>query len=220
MLKMINMNRAIPALALAVGAAACSRSTTVESAGDIGSVAPAASPRNARNLPAGTDLRVRLDQQIGTNSSRVGDEFTATVTQDVVAQNGRVAVPAGSTIYGHITGLHTSQQSGDPAAIRVDFDRIAVNGENYPFTARVSATNLKMERSNNDAIQKAGIGAAAGAVLGAIIGEGDLKKILIGGAIGAAAGTVISLGTGDVQGVLPAGTEMTLQSTQAVALRR
>jgi tRNA U34 5-carboxymethylaminomethyl modifying enzyme MnmG/GidA len=62
-----------------------------------------------------------------------------------------------------------------------------------------------------------GVTPAAGAVLGAVIGGGDISKILGGAAIGAAAGTVISLGGGDVEAVLPAGSKMTLQTTQQVA---
>ena len=72
--------------------------------------------------------------------------------------------------------------------------------------------------SRNETLKKAGIGAAAGAVLGAVIGGGDVSKILGGAAIGAAAGTVISLGTGEVDAVLPAGSKMTLQTTQQVTL--
>jgi hypothetical protein len=56
-------------------------------------------------------------------------------------------------------------------------------------------------------------------VLGGILSGGDLDKILLGGALGAAAGTVISLGMGDVEGVLPAGTNLTLQTTRVVGLR-
>jgi hypothetical protein len=56
-------------------------------------------------------------------------------------------------------------------------------------------------------------------VLGAVLSGGELNKILLGGALGAAAGTVISLGMGDTEAVLPAGTRMTLQTTQTVSLR-
>jgi hypothetical protein len=56
-------------------------------------------------------------------------------------------------------------------------------------------------------------------VLGAVIGDADLKNILAGAAIGAAAGTVISMGASDVEAVLPAGSELTLRSTEMVSLR-
>jgi hypothetical protein len=96
-----------------------------------------------------------------------------------------------------------------------------VNGASNPFYAKVTATNLETRGADtrNETLKKAGVGAAAGAVLGAILSGGELDKILIGGAIGAAAGTVISLGAGDVEGVIPAGSTMQLQTTRTVALR-
>jgi hypothetical protein len=166
-------------------------------------------------------MDVRLDNEIGTKSSKVGDTFTATVINAVTAQNGTTAVPAGSKIYGKITGLDNSERAGDPAAIRIDFEHIVVNGMTHPLYAKVTATNLETRGADtrNETLKKAGIGAAAGAVLGAVLSGGDLDKILLGGVLGAAAGTVISLGTGDVEGVLPAGTTMTLQTTRVVGLR-
>ena len=198
--------------------AGCARQARVESSGDV---AISASPVDSRSLPSGTSLDVRLDNEIGTKSSKVGDTFTATVTNAVTAQNGTTAVPAGSKVYGKITGLDNSDHVGEQAAIRIDFDRIVVNGNSHPLYAKVTATNLETrgQDSRNETIKKAGIGAAAGAVLGAIVSGGELDKILLGGVLGAAAGTVISLGTGDVEGVLPAGTSMTLQTTRVVGLR-
>lgn len=196
----------------------CARQAVVESPGDVDIVATAT---DARSLPAGATLEVRLDQEIGTKSSRVGDTFTATVTNAVVAQNGQTVVPAGSKIHGKVTGLDTSDRAGDQAAIRIDFERIEVNNTSHPFAARVTATNLQTRGGDtrDETLQKAGVGAAAGAVLGAIVSGGDLDKILLGGALGAAAGTVISLGMGDVEGVLPAGTTMTLQTTRVISMQ-
>jgi hypothetical protein len=120
-----------------------------------------------------------------------------------------------------VTGLDNSDRAGEPAAIKIDFERIVVNGVSRPFYARVAATNLQTRGADtrDETIRKAGVGAAAGAVLGAVLSGGDLDKILLGGALGAAAGTVISLGVGDVEGVLPAGTTMQLTTTRTVALR-
>lgn len=196
----------------------CARQASVESAGDV---AISASPADARSLPSGTTLNIRFDQEIATKTSKVGDTFTATVTEAVVATSGDVAVPVGSRVYGKITGLDPSDRVGDQAAIRLDFERIEANGRSNPLYAKITATNLQTTGGDtrNETLRKAGIGAAAGAVLGAIVSGGDLDKILLGGALGAAAGTVISLGMGDVDAVLPAGTTMQLQTTRVVSLR-
>ncbi len=211
--------RALPTmLAAMVAMAACTRAGNVETAPPP---EPVQAPSTARTLPAGTTLQVRLDDRLGTQSSKVGDRFTATVAEPVTAQNGATVVPAGAKVYGSVTGLHESTRAGDPAVIKLDFNRLAFNGNSYAFDAAVESTHLQTEGGDtrNETLKKAGIGAAAGAVLGAVLGDADLKSILIGGAIGAAAGTAISLGTGDVQGVLPSGTAMTLRNTQTVALR-
>ena len=211
------MRKTVPVvLAFAATLGACSRATTVESSGEVATPTPA----TANSLPTGSVLNVTLDQQVGTKTSKVGDTFSATVVDAVVASNGQTVVPAGAKVYGKVTGLQESNNAGQKAAIRLDFERINLNGVERPFEANITATNLvkEGEDSRNETLKKAGIGAAAGAVLGAVLGGGDVSKILGGAAIGAAAGTVISLGTGDVDAVLPAGSKMTLQTTQQVTL--
>jgi len=208
------------ALMVALAAAslgACSRATTVESSG--GEVATP-TPVNANSLPTGSVVTVSLDQQVGTKASKVGDSFSATVVDPIVAANGQTVVPAGAKVYGKVTGLQDSNNAGQKAAIRLDFEKINVNGVERPFEAKITATQLQTQGqdSRDETLKKAGIGAAAGAVLGAVLGGGDVSKILGGAAIGAAAGTVVSLGTGEVDAVLPAGSKMTLQTTQQVTL--
>jgi hypothetical protein len=206
----------VVALAAALATGACSRATTVESSGDVA----AATPVNANSLPTGSVINVTLDQQVGTKTSKVGDTFSATVVDPVMASHGQTVVPAGTKVYGKVTGLPDSNNAGQKAAIRLDFERININGVERPFEANITATQLQTQGqdSRNETLKKAGIGAAAGAVLGAVIGGGDVSKILGGAAIGAAAGTVISLGMGEVDAVLPAGSKMTLQTTQQVTL--
>jgi hypothetical protein len=212
------MRTAIPAAMLGgLMLAACARQTRVESGGEVMSPTPV----DARTLPSGATITTRLDREIGTKMSRVGDRFSATVESDVIAQNNAVVVPAGAKVYGTVTGLQNSNNVGQTAAIKIAFEQLAFNGRTYPFSARVTATNLETRGGDtrNETLKKAGVGAAAGAVLGAVLSGGELSKILLGGAIGAAAGTAISLGTGDVEAVLPAGTRMSLETTQTVALR-
>ena len=213
--------KSVGALAFAaLAAGGCSRAVNVESQSG-GAVSPSVSvtPVDARTLPAGVDMSLTLDQAIGTKNSRVGQEFSATVRNDLYAQNGRLVVPAGAKVYGHVTGLQDSRSPTEPAAIRLDFDRLVFNGRTYSFDADITATDLATTRDRGISGRDVATGAAAGAVLGAIIGKGDISKILGGAAIGAAAGTVISLGTGTTEATLPAGTRMDVRTTQSVALR-
>lgn len=201
-----------------LAACASARTTTVESAGTLDSPVI---PVDARTLPAGVTIEARLDQTLGTRESRVGDGFTATVQSTVTARDGAVVVPAGARIEGRVTALEPSHRAGDPAVIRLAFERLRFEGRSYPFEAAVTraAARTSGGDSRQETLRKAGIGAAAGAVLGAVLGDADLKHMAVGAVLGAAVGTAISLGTGDVDSALPAGTTMTLRTTQTVALR-
>ena len=208
------------ALTIAVLAtSACARTATVESTGDV-AASPTATPATSNSLPVGTTMQVRLNNELGTESSKVGDTFTATVLNDVRASDGSVAVPSGSTVRGTVTAVDDSDDATDAAIIKLDFNQLTINNQNHPFEARIEATELQQQGdTRQETIQKAGVGAAAGAVLGAVLGDADLKNILVGAALGAAAGTAISLGAGDVEGTLPVGTVFTIQATEQVSLR-
>jgi hypothetical protein len=200
----------------AAALAACASTANVaSSSGEVGTVTPI----NAATLPVGAAFQATLNQSIGTTSSHIGDQFTATVSSPLIASNGETVVPAGATVTGHVTGLHSGSVVGEQSVIRLDFDRLDMNGRSYPFDASVSNVKATNQVNKNGATKSAVTGAAAGAVLGAIVSGGELSKIITGGLLGAAAGTVISLGTGDVQAVIPAGSSMTLTSTTNVNLR-
>lgn len=205
-------------LAAVLASAACSRGATVE--GYEAPTPAAEAPATAASLPEGSTIHARLDDSLGTDRNKVGDRFTATVTQAVTASNGATVVPVGAKVHGTVTGLEDSDRAGENAFIRLDFETLSINGRDYAFDAAVVETAVETQGdSRNETLKKAGIGAAAGAVLGAVIGDADLKNILAGAAIGAAAGTVISMGASDVEAVLPAGSELTLRSTEMVSLR-
>lgn len=190
-----------------LAASACSRSTVHTAAGNL----PTVTPPNANRLPVGTEIEVKTNQTLGYNS-RVGTEFTMKVDDAVKAQNGQIAVPEGSVIYGHISGLNANH---DPEVIRLAFDKIMVEGKSHPFAAAV--TEVKTPVVSGNTLKSAAIGGAAGAALGGIFSGGDLDKLVAGGVIGAAAGTVISLGK--EHGELPEGTKMHLRVSEPVQLR-
>jgi hypothetical protein len=203
-----------------IAVAGCTRRVEVVSGGEAMAATPVVSA-TADVLSAGSPMDVRLNQKLSTEANKVGDTFTATVVNNVVAANGDIVVPAGATVAGRITALDDSDDPTDRALIQLQFDRLSFNGRNYSFGANVTnvATVEQRNRSTGKVIERAAAGAAAGAVIGAIVGGRDLDDLLKAGAIGAAAGTVLSLGLGDVEHVIPAGTRMTIQSTQRVAIR-
>jgi hypothetical protein len=211
------MRKLFAAALLPLVIAGCARPAVVDTTSPA--MAPAPPPATAAMLPAGTVLHTRLTQPLGTGHSQVGDVFTATVDQPIVAQNGATVIPQGAVLHGRVTGVAHSRSPGDPAAIRLDFDRITFSGHSHPMTAAIIDADVHLEDSERPSrpLEHAAAGAAAGAVVGAII-RGDLASILTGAALGAGAGTIISLGTGRMDATLPAGTRMNVQSTQTIHL--
>lgn len=197
--------------------AACAHPRVQTANGDISTPA---SPANARTLPTGTPMDLTLDQQLGTQTSHVGDRFSATVVNPLIARNGRTAVPAGAKVWGHVTAVTPASNPTQTAVLVLDFDSLTFNGRSTPFAASIMDTNLQTRgASTSQTLKTAAIGAAAGAALGAVLSGADRDKILIGAGLGAAAGTAISLGTQGQNGVLPAGSRLTVHTTETVALR-
>lgn len=199
--------------------AACATGTRVMTAG--GEVAPLA-PINRDFLPAGTEMTAKLDQTLATASSHSGDTFSATVVNPVYAQDGMVAVPAGSVLHGRITGIHNATTPGQNSLIRLAFEDIQMRGKTYPLTASVS--NVAAERqaaapTTVSPVRGAVAGAATGAVIGGVVSGAELSKILKGGLLGAAVGTVISVGAAGTEGVMPVGSTLTVRSNEAVRIR-
>jgi hypothetical protein len=212
---MMRSNLITPAaLLLLLGACA----TPVVQTGPQSGVQPGPPLASANLVPAGTVLNLQLNQPLSTATNQVGDRFTATVVEPLVAADGRVAIPSGATVTGVVTGLSTGRQAIEPAAIRLDFERIAFLNASYPFEAEIVETDARTVHRQRQLLEHAAVGAALGAVIGGVVG-GGLREALIGGALGAGAGTIISLGWGEVDAELPAQTTMTVRTTQAVSLR-
>jgi hypothetical protein len=181
---------------------------------------PAPPPQDASAIPAGTHLMVALQNELNTTTTQVGDVFTATVVEPLIAVNGQTVVPQGAVVTGMVTGVGR-QRAQDPAVLRLNFVRIAIDNVTHPITADIVGTHVPMERRADHAqhAQAAAAGAITGAVVGTII-SGRLRDALIGGALGAAAGTIISLGVGTPdEAVLPAGTHFTVRTADRINLR-
>ena len=171
-------------------------------------------------VAGGTSVYVRLDQELSTKTSQVGDRFTVTLTAPVVVGN-RVALSAGTRISGHVSAVQKSGGPGEAAVLNLGFDDVMVDGESYPVSMSVAEANPRMEDRDNTAakVGKIGVGAAAGAILGRVIG-GDKTGTIVGGVIGAAAGSAIILGSADSDAILELGSAMTLTLDGPLTVRR
>jgi hypothetical protein len=136
-------------------------------------------PAETFNLPAGSSIRVRLNQTIDSRRNRPGDRFTATLNGPILI-GGREAIPNGTQFVGHVTDARHSGRFKGRAVVGLTLDSFTIDGEEYQIDTAPDRRASTRHRKRNFAF--IGGGAAAGAGIGALVGGG------VGAAVGAGAG--------------------------------
>jgi len=151
----------------------------------------------------GAELAVRLQAALSSATAQVEDRFEATTLVDLV-NNGRVLIPAGSTLRGVVVSVDKATRTDRKGTLNLSFDQITIRSRAYPIRATVTQA-LESEGIRGE-VGRIGTGAAAGAIIGGILGgfKGALAGILIG-----AGGTVAATPGKDVE--LPPGTVLRLR---------
>lgn len=131
-------------------------------------------------IPEGTDIPVTLDEAVPIERDRVGDNFQARVTRDVVV-DGEVVIVAGAPAE---VKLVRSPDQADAATLRLT--RVHVDGE----MRQVSTDDAEADTDEEglSTTKKTAVGAAAGAVVGAVTGAGVLEGAIVGAGGGLAWG--------------------------------
>jgi TolA-binding protein len=168
-------------------------------------------PARRNEVPAGTDLDVRLERELSSATAQVEDRFTATTVVDLY-QGNEVLIPAGSTLRGVVSSVNKATRTDRKGSLTVAFDQITVHGRNYPIHATVQQA-LESEGIKGE-VGKIGAGAGVGAIIGGIIGgaKGALLGILIGGG-----GTIAATEGKDV--TIPADTVLRVRLDQPLLIR-
>lgn len=163
-------------------------------------------------VPAGTLVEVRLETNLNSGKSEAGDEFAATVTEDVIV-GGHRAIPAGSTVYGKVAGVVPAKRGAGNARMTLAFDRLKMKGGSSTEIVAGLSQKSGSKKKRNAAI--IGGSAAGGALLGRMIGK-DTKGAVVGALAGGAVGTGVVMSKEGEQVKLPAGTEMTIKLDEAI----
>ncbi len=145
-------------------------------------------------LSPGTPVYIKLQSTLATFMNKAGDQFWGTVTQPVM-ESGRVMIPAGSTVVGHLTKVSEPRRITGKPTIGLHPDAVtSPNGARYALSAVLVDTSLRDGSDVNEEGQFKGsghdrhdtretaIGGGAGVVMGALLGGAE------GGLIGAGAG--------------------------------
>ena len=150
-----------------------------------------------REIPEGTELDVRLEQALSSETATLEQRFEATTAADIY-QNDRVLIPAGSRVRGVVSSVDRASRTDRRGSMTLAFDQITVNGRTYDMRGTVTQV---LEGDKSDEVAKIGGGGAVGAIIGGILG--GVKGAILGAVIGAG-GTIAATEGSDVE--LDAGT--------------
>lgn len=178
----------------------------------------------------GETLRVRMNSTISSKTARVGDTFSANVTETVYSSNGVVVIPEGSKVMGRVDSVVRARKGGKPGTIDASFYQVRLpNGLTRRINGSLTDLHSDDAKSDNEGTASGdrmkhrkvifiGGGGAGGAILGGAIGGG--KGALIGGILGAGAGLLGERMTKGEEAEVRSGTEFGVVLNQAISLPR
>jgi hypothetical protein len=144
--------------------------------------APAAPVPAQITLPAGSIVRVRVNEKLSSDKNQAGDLFTATLVQPLIAKGLVVAQP-GQNIVGRVSEAVRAKDGHGRSRLGLDLTELSlVDGQQVPIRTQL----IEYHRpTNNGRDTGVVVGTtAAGAAIGAVAGGG------LGAGIGALGGVM------------------------------
>ncbi len=160
-------------------------------------------------LPAGTTLRVQMDNEINSKVASVNDTFTATIAAPVTVRES-VVLPIGTVIEGRITKVRRAASGGKGGRLEVSFETMRLANGVKQTIEGVLVNELKAESLSTATSVLTIIG---GTAIGGIIGA--VSKVENGALIGAGIGA----GTGTGVAFLRKGNDVSIKADEEFEIR-
>lgn len=180
-------------------------------------MAPAAPPQPVVRdvtIPAGTVVPIRITEALDSKTAQTNDAFHGALAADLGTQ-GVIALRRGTPVVGRIVDAREAAHFKGQALLSLELTEIQRGGQKISVVTD-AFTKQGNARGKNTA-EKAGGGAAFGAIIGALAGGG--KGAAIGGLAGAAAGTGVNAATRGQQAVIPTETLINFQLQSPITVR-
>ena len=177
--------------------------------------APAAAPASTAGteIPAGTDIVVRMIDAVDSEQNRVGQTFQASLDEPVMV-NGATLIPRGADVVVKLVDDKESGKLTGRTELTLDLVSVKVNDKMVDVNTQ-TVTQSSSSRGAKTAKMATG-GAALGAIIGAIAGGG--KGAAIGAASGAGAGTAVGVVTRGQRVHIPSETRLTFRLDNALRI--
>jgi hypothetical protein len=148
-------------------------------------------------IPSGTQLSIRLNDEVDSEKAQVGDVFHGSLSSPV-AIGDQTVIPTTADVEGRVVDVKSAGRFAGQSVLTLELTKLTMAGKSYNLQ-----TNQWTKSGNGrgkSTATKVGGGAAVGAILGGIFGGG--KGAAIGAAAGAGAGTGVSAATKGQQIIL------------------
>ncbi len=142
-------------------------------------------------VPAGTEISVRMIDNLDSGKAQPGEHFQGTLNEAIVS-NGVTLYPKGADVTGRVIAAKDSGRLSRPGVLELELTQVKYGTKQSRLITEPFKIEGKSHTKSN--VTKIGGGAAAGAIIGAIAGGG--KGAAIGAAVGAGAGTAVAAATG------------------------
>ncbi len=142
-------------------------------------------------IPAGTQLTVRMIDSVDSEVSRMGETFRASIDEPVIV-NGQTLISRGADVVARLVDDQKSGKIQGRTTLKLILTSVTVNGR----PVEISTQDVIKESGSRGARSAKVIGgtAALGAIIGGIAGGGR------GAAIGAGSGAAVGTGAQEVTG--------------------
>jgi hypothetical protein len=148
-------------------------------------------------VPSGTQLSVRMNDEVDSEKAQVGDVFHGSISAPVTIGE-ETAIPTTADVEGRVVEVKSAGRFAGQSVLTLELTKLTMNGKAYSL--QTSQWTKSGNGRGKSTAAKVGGGAAVGAVLGGIFGGG--KGAAIGAAAGAGAGTGVSAATKGQQIIL------------------
>ena len=169
---------------------------------------------DARVIPNGTVLTIRLIDDVDSRTDDVGKTYRASLDEPVNDANGNLLVSRGADVTVKLVDDKESGKIEGKTVLTLDIVSLRIDGREVDVdTAAVTQESASRTARSGKVI---GGTAALGAIIGAIAGGG--KGAAIGAASGAGVGTAAQVMTKGQRVRIPSETRLTFTLQQAVRL--
>ena len=152
------------------------------------------------NIPAGSELAIRINQNISVKHTEPGTRFDGEVEDGWTDANGRVILPRGTPVEGVVDVSHRRGHFKGRSVLELRLTSLTLNGQQYPLNTHDMRETKKGKGKRSTAFIAGGSG--LGMLIGGVASGGT--GLLIGGLAGGGAGTAAAGLTGNRDLDIPA----------------